>query len=155
LSCKKLFIEPIIHFNESAIFNHIFDQAISTLSTKLLHIHVKVLDCFSILQANFSFKPVSMAFIAVAESIHWFHKSQSCFLVNHNCSSKTLKIGKPLSAICSTSSVDNFHLASICHKANITQFKSACHLPTALILSHKTFIVASAFSHSNQNHISC
>jgi hypothetical protein len=69
LFCKKLFIAPIIHFKESEIFNHIFDQAISTLSTKLLHIHVKVLACFSILQANFSFNPVSIAFIAVDESI--------------------------------------------------------------------------------------
>jgi hypothetical protein len=69
LFCKKLFIVPIIHFKVSDILSHIFDPAISTLSTKLLHIPVRVLDCFSILQANFSFNPVSIAFTAVAESI--------------------------------------------------------------------------------------
>ena len=150
-----MFIDPIIPFKVSDILSHIFDPAISTLSTKLLHTPVRVLACFSILQENFSFNPVSIAFTAVAESIPWFHKSQSCFLVSHSCSSKTLKIGSHLSAICNTSSVDSFHFASICHKARITQFKSSCHLPTALIESHKTLIVARAFSHSNQNHISC
>ncbi|MBT3726219.1 hypothetical protein HOG21_00515 [bacterium] len=64
-----MFIAPIIPFKVSDIFSHIFDHAISTLSTKLLHIPVKVLACFSILQANFSFNHVSIAFIAVDESI--------------------------------------------------------------------------------------
>jgi hypothetical protein len=70
LFCKKSFIFQIIPFNESHILSHILAHAISTLSTKLLHIHVKVLLCFSILQANFSFNPVSIAFIAVEELIH-------------------------------------------------------------------------------------
>jgi hypothetical protein len=69
LFCKKSFILHIIPFNEPQILSHIFAHAISTLSTKLLHIPERVFDCFCILQANFSFNPVSIAFIAVLESI--------------------------------------------------------------------------------------
>jgi len=70
LFCKNQFILQIIPFKESDIHIHILAHAICTLSTKLLHIQLNVLLCFSILQANLSFKPVSIAFIAVEELIH-------------------------------------------------------------------------------------
>jgi hypothetical protein len=111
--------------------------------------------CASNAPPNLSCNHSRIAGIASAELIQAFHKFPSSFDDKFNFSLKISKIGNQRSAICNTSSVDNFHFAWICQSAVVTPFKTSVQPQTADTQFHKASNVGIACSAVKPNANNC